>query len=148
MPISAEYREYLRELFACIGPITFKRAFSGEAMMAGGAMVAYFIRDKLHMRTDAQTRPLYEAEGSEPFSFMKGKDLVVTSYMTLPDRLFDDPEELEAWARRAYDAAQQSPTAVARRKKRARAANQGAASKIAARKKAVAPAPKPKKRKR
>lgn len=123
MPLSAEYREYLKELFDCIGPITFKRAFSGEAMMAGGAMVAYFIRDKLHMRTDDDTRPLYEAEGSEPFTFMKGKELIVTSYMTLPERLFDEPDELAVWARRAYVAAQNSPTAVARRKKRARAAS-------------------------
>jgi DNA transformation protein len=122
MPLGAEYREYLKDLFACIGPISFKRAFSGEAMMAGGAMVGYFIRDKLHMRTDAETRPLYEAEGSEPFTFMKGRELIVTSYMTLPDRLLDEPDELAVWARRAYDAAQQSPSAVARRKGRARAA--------------------------
>jgi DNA transformation protein len=122
MPLSAEYRDYLKDLFACIGPITFKRAFSGEAMMAGGAMVGYFIRDKLHLRTDAESRPFYEAEGSEPFTFAKGKELVVTSYMTLPERLFDEPDELVTWARRAYDAAQQSPSAIARRKKRARAA--------------------------
>src|SRR6185295_5647910 len=114
MALSAEYRDYLKELFACIGPITFKRAFSGEAMMAGGAMVGYFIGDRLHLRTDAQSRPLYEAEGSEPFTFMKGKEVIVTSYMTLPERLFDEPDELVGWARRAYDAAQQSPSAVAR----------------------------------
>jgi DNA transformation protein len=136
MPLSAEYREYLKELFDCIGPIAFKRAFSGEAMMAGGAMVAYFIRDKLHMRTDAETRPLYEAEGSEPFTFMKGKETIVTSYMTLPERLFDEPDELAIWARRAYEAAQQSPSAVARRKKRARTSlgKRGAATKKAAKK--------------
>lgn len=120
MPLTAEYRDYLKDLFACIGPITFKRAFSGEAMMAGGAMVGYFIADKLHLRTDADSRALYEAEGSEPFTFMKGKELIVTSYMTLPERLFDEPDELVIWAHRAYDAAQQSPSAVARRKKRAR----------------------------
>jgi DNA transformation protein len=120
MPLSAEYREYLKDIFACIGPISFKRAFSGEAMMAGGAMVGYFIRDRLHLRTDVQSRPLYEAEGSEPFTFMKGKELIVTSYMILPERLFDEPDELAIWARRAYDAAQISPSAVARRKKRAR----------------------------
>jgi DNA transformation protein len=120
VPLSAEYREYLKDLFDCIGPITFKRAFSGEAMMAGGAMVGYFIRDKLHLRTDAASRPLYEAEGSEPFTFMKGKELIVTSYMTLPERLFDDPDELVIWARHAYDAAQQSPSAIARRKSRTR----------------------------
>jgi DNA transformation protein len=120
MPPSAEFKEYLAELFDCIGPITFKRAFGGDAMIAGGAMVGYFVRDKLHLRTDPETRPLYEAEGCKPFTFMKGDELIVTSYMSLPERLFDEPDELAVWARRAYDAAQQSPSAVARRKKRAR----------------------------
>ncbi len=48
-----------------------------------------------------------------------------TGYYTLPERLYDEPDELEVWARRAYDAARQSPSAQKKRVMREREAAQG-----------------------
>ena len=43
------------------------------------------------------TAPRYEAEGAKPFSYTtSGKTVVVQSYRVLPERLYDDPEELAA----------------------------------------------------
>jgi DNA transformation protein len=122
MPLSPEYREYLADLFASIGPIKFRRAFGLDAIIAEGVMVGFLLDDTIHLRTDGETRPLYEAEGGKPFTFMKGDELIVTSYLSMPDRLYDDPDELAAWARRALAAALQSPTAQKKRAKQARAA--------------------------
>jgi DNA transformation protein len=121
MALTPEYREYLTDLFAAIRPVSFKRAFGLDAIMAEGVMVGFLLDETIHLRTDEETRPLYEAEGGKPFSFMKGKELIVTSYLTMPDRLYDDPEELGQWARRALAAALQSPTARKKRAKQARA---------------------------
>src|SRR5262245_53226206 len=124
MPLTPEYRAYLEELFAPIGRIGFKRAFGLDALIADGAMFGIVIDERIHLRTDAETRPLYEAEGGRPFAFKKlstGED-IVTSYVSMPDRLYDDPDELAVWAKRAYEAAQKSPSATQRRKKRERAA--------------------------
>ena len=123
MPLTPEYRGYLIDLFASIGPIGFKRAFGLDAIIAEGVMVGFLIDDRIHLRTDPQTRPLYEAEGGQPFTFMKGKELIVTSYLTMPERLYDDPDELALWARRALEAALLSPTAVKRRAKQQKVAS-------------------------
>jgi len=137
MALTPEYRDYLRDLFAAIRPVTFKRAFGLDAIMAEDVMVGFLVDDRIHLRTDDETRPLYEAEGGTPFSFMKGGELVVTSYLTMPDRLYDDPDELGVWARRALAAALQSPTAKRKRAKQATAAGPRRTSA----KKARAPAP-------
>jgi DNA transformation protein len=50
---------------------------------------------------------------------MKNAEGILTSYYELPDRLYDDPEELADWARDAFAVALQSPTA--QKKKRAQA---------------------------
>ena len=50
---------------------------------------------------------------------MKNAEGILTSYYELPDRLYDDPEELAEWARAAFAVALQSPTA--QKKKRAAA---------------------------
>jgi len=123
MPLTPEFRAFVSDLFACIGPVGFKRAFGLDAIIAEGVMVGFLLESRIHLRTDPETRPLYEAEGGQPFTFMKGKELIVTSYLTMPERLYDDPDELAIWARRALEAALQSPTAVKRRAKQAKAAS-------------------------
>jgi len=40
---------------------------------------------------------------------MKGDEKVTTKYYALPDRLYDDPEELAEWARGALKAAMGKP---------------------------------------
>ena len=45
---------------------------------------------------------VFAAAQSTPFTFYKGKELVVTTWFALPDRLYDDPEELAEWARAAH----------------------------------------------
>ncbi len=68
----------------------------------------------------------FEAEGVKPFQYeqrSRGKTVTVASYWQMPDRLYDDPEELAQWARLALGAAERSAAAKqARTKPRRRAA--------------------------
>ncbi len=126
MAISAEYRAFLADLFSGIGHITFKRFFGLDGISVDGVMLGFAVDETVYLRTDAQTRPLYEAEDSKPFTYgKKNGEAVVTGYYTLPERLYDEPDELESWARRAYDAARQSPSAQKKRVMREREAAQG-----------------------
>ena len=48
----------------------------------------------------------FEREGLAPFTYAtKNGTRGVTSYRRMPDRLYDDPDELAAWARDALAAA-------------------------------------------
>ena len=111
------------DLFIDFGPIRLRRFFGGEGIYAGDTMLGMvFNNDTIYFKTDAETRKPFDAEKSKPFTFLKGKELITTTWLAIPDRLYDDPEELSQWARAALAVAQASPTT----KKRARKASKPA----------------------
>jgi DNA transformation protein len=102
-------RDFLIDLFADFGPVTIRRMFSGFGISADGTNFALALRGGLFLRADEQTVPLFQAEGSEPFQYQtRAKTVTVGSYWQLPERLYDDPEELTGWARAALAAAQRA----------------------------------------
>jgi DNA transformation protein and related proteins len=102
-------RDFLIDLFADFGPVTIRRMFSGFGISADGTNFALALRGGLYLRADEQSIARFEAEGSKPFSYQtKAKTVTVGSYWQLPERLYDDPEELTDWARAALAAAQRA----------------------------------------
>jgi DNA transformation protein len=111
-------RDFLIDLFAGFGPVTIRRMFSGFGISADGTNFALALRGGLYLRADEQTIPRFEAEGAKPFQYQtRAKTVTVGSYWQLPERLYDDPEELADWARAALSAAQR---AALRKRPRAR----------------------------
>jgi DNA transformation protein len=102
-------RDFLIDLFSDFGPVTIRRMFSGFGISADGTNFALALRGVLYFRADEQSIPLFEAEGSKPFQYQtRAKTVTVGSYWQLPERLYDDPEELTGWARAALAAAQRA----------------------------------------
>ena len=102
-------RDFLIDLFSDFGPVTIRRMFSGFGISADGTNFGLALRGGLYLRADDQTIPRFEAEGSKPFSYQtKAKTVTVGSYWQLPERLYDDPEELTDWAKAALSAAQRA----------------------------------------
>ncbi len=118
-------REFLIDLFADFGPVTIRPMFSGFGISADGTNFALALRAGLYFRADETTIPQFEAEGSKPFQYQtRAKTVTVNSYWQLPARLFDDTEELSAWARAALAAAQRA--ALKKRPKARKGANRAA----------------------
>lgn len=126
MKLTSEYRAYVIELFAPLGPIAIRPVFGFAGLLTGGAMFGVVDgNSRIYLKTQEHDRAAYEDEGSEPLRVRprpKG-ELIATSYYAVPERLYDEPEELLEWARRAREAAAVSPTQVKKRRKR-RAARQ------------------------
>src|ERR1700741_2345820 len=102
-------REFLIDLFADFGPVTIRRMFSGYGISADGTNFALALRAGLYFRADEVTIAQYEAEGSKPFSYQtRARTVTVNSYWQLPARLFDDTEELSAWAKGSLASAQRA----------------------------------------
>jgi DNA transformation protein len=102
-------RDFLIDLFADFGPVTIRRMFSGFGISADGTNFALALRGGLFLRADDQTIPRFEAEGSKPFQYQtRTRTVTVGSYWQLPERLYDDPEQLTDWARAALAAAQRA----------------------------------------
>ncbi|TKT73154.1 TfoX/Sxy family protein [Afipia massiliensis] len=113
-------RDYLIDLFSEFGPVVLRRMFSGYGIVADGVNFAMALRAGVIFRVDDLTVPRYEAEGAKPFQYeTKSKIVVVKSYRHLPERLYDDPEELAVWAREALGAAKRAAAKKSGVKKRA-----------------------------
>jgi DNA transformation protein len=118
--------EYIRELFAEFGPVQVRRMFGGAGVSADGFNFAIAFDGVIYLKVDETTIPDFEREGSVPFVYTRAKSpgrvgRHSLSYWRLPDRLYDDPEELAAWARRAL--------AIARRRQKKPASRKRAAKK-------------------
>jgi DNA transformation protein and related proteins len=128
-------RDFLIDLFAGFGPVTLRRMFSGFGISADGTNFAMALRSGLYLRADDQTIPRFETEGSKPFQYQtRAKTVTVGSYWQLPERLYDDPEELTDWARAALAVAQRA--ALGKRPK-IRKANKAVANSPAAKRKSA-----------
>jgi DNA transformation protein len=113
-------RDYIIDLFSEFGPVVLRRMFSGYGIVADGVNFAMALRAGVIFRVDDLTIPRYEAEGARPFQYeTRNKTVVVKSYRHLPERLYDDPEELAVWALEAVEAAKRAAAKKSGVKKRA-----------------------------
>jgi len=117
--------EFIRELFSQFRPVAVRRMFSGAGIFAEGLMFGLIVREVIYLRVDDALIPDFEREGSEPFTYVRGESTGRPSrhalpYWRLPERLYDDPEELAIWAARAFAVAERNKFALQARAKRKR----------------------------
>jgi DNA transformation protein and related proteins len=109
MAVSESLVELLQELLEPLGRITLKRMFSGAGVYCDGVIFGLILRDTLHFKVDDGNRAAYQAEGMAPFSYQaKGQTRQIGAYWRVPERLFDEPDEMVAWARAALAAGRRS----------------------------------------
>lgn len=103
-----------------LAPVAVTRFFSGAGLTRNGIQFAFVIRGTLYFRTDAESRPAYEALGAGPFSYAgRSKEVTIQAYYETPVDVLDDPDELNRWAERAWQAAVSAHKSKASRKKAA-----------------------------
>ncbi|HEX3653279.1 MAG TPA: TfoX/Sxy family protein [Rhizomicrobium sp.] len=108
------------DLFSAFGPITLRRFFGGEGICAGDIMFGMVFGERLYFKTNEKTRKAFLAEGCGPFTFEKSGETIVTGWYALPDRLYDDPEELARWTKLAHSVAARSATVAKKQQRRVR----------------------------
>lgn len=123
MAISDTFAEFLQEQLTPLGRITLRRMFSGAGVYCDGVIFALVLRDELHFRVDDGNRGAYQAEGMEPFSYeAKGRIVEVGAYWRVPERLFEEPDEMVEWGRAALDAGRRAAAVKVRAKSKAKLA--------------------------
>jgi DNA transformation protein len=76
----------------------------------------------IYLKADGDTVAAFEREGQGPFTYSaknrkQNRKRAVMSYWRMPDRLYDDPDELARWAREALAAAHRCGRAEAKRRR-------------------------------
>src|SRR5437763_16628989 len=100
--------------------------FSGAGLYCDGVMFGLVVRGTIYLKADETSSADFEREESGPFTYTRGKasgrpSERALSYWRLPDRLYDDPEELAVWAERALGIAQRQKFKPRKRAKGKRA---------------------------
>ena len=97
MVASDSFAEFLHEQLALLG----KTGVFCDRVMFG--MVA---DNTLYFRVDDDNRTVFaEAAAVPPLNYEKKGSTIDLSFWRVPDRLFDEPDELLSWARAALAAA-------------------------------------------
>ena len=101
----------ITELFSGFGPVAVRRMFSGSGVFADELMIALVVDGVIYLKADDSLVPLFERKGQTPFSY-KTRDgrRTLNSYWRMPERLYDEPDELAEWARLALAAARRAAT--------------------------------------
>ena len=106
MVASATYAEFLREQLVPLGRISMRRMFGKTGVFCDGVMFAMVTDNTLYFRVDDQNREIFkEAEAFPPLNYAKKGAMIDLSFWRVPERLFDEPDELMIWARAALAAA-------------------------------------------
>jgi DNA transformation protein len=106
--------EFVEELFSQFGPVSVRRMFGGAGIFADGVMFGLIFEGAVYLKADEAAIPAFEREGSKPFVYPLAKKPRVrkkpSTYWRLPERLYDDPDELARWAAGAFAIAQRKAT--------------------------------------
>ena len=106
MVASESFAEFLQEQFAPLGAITMRRMFGKTGVFCDGFMLAMVRDNTLYFRVDDENRAAFrEAESFPPLNYEKKGGSIDLSFWRAPERLFDEADELVAWARLALAAA-------------------------------------------
>lgn len=98
--------EFLREQLAPLGRVTLRRMFGKSGVFCDGVMFAMVTENALYFRVDEENQATFsEAEAFPSLNYAKQGSTIDLSFWRVPERLFDEPDELVAWAQAAPAAA-------------------------------------------
>ena len=111
MVASDSFGEFLREQLAPLGHVTLRRMFGKTGVFCDGLMLGMVRDDALYFRVDDENRTTFrEAESFPPLNYEKKGGTIDLAFWRAPERLFDEPDDLLAWARAALAAARRVAT--------------------------------------
>ncbi len=106
MVASDTFAEFLREQLVPLGRLTMRRMFGKTGVFCDGLMLGMVTENTLYFRVDDQNRAAFkEAASFPPLNYAKQGSTIDLSFWRVPERLFDEPDEMVNWARAALAAA-------------------------------------------
>ena len=105
MAVDAGLLELVRESLEPVGVVTMRRMMGGATLYLDGTVFAIIDEDTLWFKADKDSDAAWDAAGCERFTYPKGDGSVGTmNYRRAPADVYDDPEEMQRWARLALEA--------------------------------------------
>ena len=106
MSVSASFIESVRELLAFAPGLDIRKMFGGAGVSSDGMMFAILDDDELWLKADDESRPLFESNGLEQFTYpTKSGERMAMAYWRAPAEVWDDEDAARLWTRHALEAA-------------------------------------------
>lgn len=120
MSASEAIIELLREVLETTGAFKARAMFGGHGLYLDGMFFAILDDGVLYFKTSAATAARYDHEAMPAFMYQTKTGVkALGSYRRVPERLYDETDELETWVREAVAAAR---AASSKKKPRTRGA--------------------------
>jgi DNA transformation protein len=108
--VSKEQADYVLEQLERVPGLTSQKMFGGVGYSSHGLFFGFLHRNgAVFLRVDEANRAEYEARGCTNFHgkiSTPGERIKGMPFFTVPEDVLEDPDELEAWARKAITAAE------------------------------------------
>ena len=103
--------DHVLDMLDELDSVRARAMFGGHGIYVDDLMIGLIADGVFYLKGDAQSRSLFEAEGSEPFRYQrKGRsEPVAMSYWEAPVDAMESRESLCGWARIALLAAKRAP---------------------------------------
>ncbi|RUO99356.1 TfoX/Sxy family protein [Hyphomicrobium sp.] len=122
MSANEDLLQILKDALERDGSVSGRRMFGGLGVYSDGTFFAIITGGTIYLKTSDAGRTRFADEGSAAFSYTtKTGRTQLTSYWRLPDRLLDEPDELQDWARASISAAREVAAAKTPRRSPAKA---------------------------
>jgi DNA transformation protein len=102
---SPAWVEHCCELLAPLGAVRARRMFGGHGLYVDDLFVAILADDRLFLKTDADSRPRFDAAGCQPFSYEARGKTFTLAYWTVPPDAMESAAAMAPWGRLALQAA-------------------------------------------
>ena len=106
MSITQSYMDSVAELLAFVPELKIRKMFGGAGASTGELMFAILDDDELWLKADAESAPVFEAEGLPQFTYpMKSGARQSMAYWQAPAEVWDDEDAARKWVTLAIDTA-------------------------------------------
>jgi DNA transformation protein and related proteins len=98
--------EFVVEGLAPLGLIAIRKFFGGRGIYLNGQIIGMVMDDELYLKTNEQTRSLFEVAGMTAFTYVKKTGVtIVRGFYRAPAEIYEDSDELLKWGLIAKQAA-------------------------------------------
>jgi DNA transformation protein len=106
MAVAEDAQAHVRDLFAGLGAISTRAMFGGAGVYCDGVMFALIGGDRaVYLKAEGVLARAMQAEGSEPFTYLRDGAPRALGYWRMPETGYEDPEEACLWGARSLDLA-------------------------------------------
>lgn len=104
MAYDANLVAWAEEALEPVGTVTMRRMMGACVLYLDGTVFAV-VEDEIWFKADAQSAPIWDAEGCERFTFTGSDGRTETmNYRRAPSEVYDDTEAMQRWASLAVEA--------------------------------------------